>query len=253
MRILVANDDGVSDGLKALIEEGKRRSHSLFVATTSGQSSGMGKAISFRIRYRVENVLGVKGVIVESTPADAVAAVLDGMGRGFDVIISGVNHGPNLGLWDVLSSGTLGAVFEAVTRGVRGIAVSLVAREWREYSAMPYEKYLYAARLVYDLIERLPPSEWSSPVLNVNVPSWTVRGIKATFLETSAIESVYECSDKECDAGEWSMDLYNCKNYGSDVCAVKEGYISITPLSMFECSDVSWLSEFLEKNGKELL
>lgn len=245
MRILVTNDDGLSEGLRALIEEGRRRGHELFVATTGSQGSGKGKSISFRVEYRFTDIFGVKGIVVDSNPADAVAVVLDGISREFDAVVSGVNQGPNLGLWDVLSSGTVGAVLEAVTRGLVGLSVSLVARRWSDYQTIPLDRYFVAARVAFDVLEKLSGVEWRDPVININVPAWEAKGLRVTFLEKTPVEYIFHCRDRVCEAGKWHLGLYRCAHAESDVCAVLDGYVSVTPLSPFGCEDKTWLERVL--------
>lgn len=245
VRILVTNDDSLSDGLRALVEEGRRRGYEIFVATTDRQNSGKSKSISFRVEYRFADIFGVEGVIVSSSPADAVAVVLDGVSRNFDAVISGVNQGPNLGLWDVLSSGTIGAVLEAVTRGLVGISVSLVARRWNDYQTIPFERYVVATRIAFDVLEKLSKVSWKDPVININVPAWEVKGLRVTVLEKSPVESIFRCRDGICEAGEWHLGLYKCVQDDSDVCAVLNGYVSVTPLNPFRCEDKTWLEKVL--------
>ncbi len=245
MRLLVANDDGPGPGLEALVGEALGRGHRVFVATTEGPRSGVGKAVSFRIRFKRTTLYGAPAVVVETTPADAVAVVLDGIGRGFDYVLSGVNRGPNLGAWDVYSSGTLGAVFEAALRGLRGMAVSLVARAWRDYESMPVDAYRRAAALALDLLERLAGAEWGSPVLSLNVPAWGWRGVRVTSVERGEVERMLRCSGGECSFEEWTLESYRCLTPGSDVCAVVEGYASLSPLDVRPGGDPGWLAEAL--------
>ncbi|MEZ0346638.1 MAG: 5'/3'-nucleotidase SurE [Infirmifilum sp.] len=252
LKLLVANDDGISVGLKALADAAASVGHDVFIATTRNHSSGAGKSISFKTRYEVTTLFdNYTAVIVDSTPATAVGVVLDSIRRDFDLVLSGVNSGPNLGLWDVLSSGTVGAVLEAATRGVRGIAVSLVAREWSEYPELSYRDYYKAAKLVIDMFEALSDVQWKAPVLNINVPSWGIRGVREAVLETEVQSEVYTCSNNHCDMSRWTLDeAYKCSTPGSDVCLVKQGYATVTPL-IFACSTtLDWIREALQQSLK---
>jgi len=246
VRILVANDDGPGSGLEALVKAVIGSGHEAFLAVPEKPRSGVGKAVSFRLTYRRGELYGVPAVLVDTTPADAVAVVLDGVGRGFDLVVSGVNMGPNLGAWDVYSSGTLGAVFEAALRGFRGMAVSLVARSWRDYRDMPAAKYRAAAELAMRLLDMLPPpGEWEAPVLNLNVPAWGWRGLRVTSVEKGEVERLLRCRDGECSFEEWSLSSYRCLTPGSDVCAVLEGYASLSPIGLSPTDGYGWLAEAL--------
>ncbi len=246
MRLLIANDDGPGVGLEALVREALRRGYDAAVATTEGPRSGVGKAVSFRLHYRRATMYGVPAVVVDTTPADAVAVMLDGVSRDFDYVLSGVNKGPNLGAWDVYSSGTLGALFEAALRGFKGLAVSLVARTWRDYESMPVDAYRRAAVLAFDILEKLAGAKWGSPVLSLNVPAWGWRGVKVTSVEKSEVERLLRCSGGECSFEEWTLESYRCLTPGSDVCAIMEGYASLSPLDVKPGADPGWLVETLE-------
>ncbi|WP_052883454.1 5'/3'-nucleotidase SurE [Infirmifilum uzonense] len=247
LRILVTNDDGVSVGLQALADAVSNQGHEVFIATTANHSSGSSKSISFRTKYKLVELFGrYSAVIVDSTPATAVGVVLDSFDKSFDFILSGVNSGPNLGLWDVLSSGTVGAVLEAAIRGFKGIAVSLVARAWSDYKNFDYDVYYRAARVAVGILEKLSEAKWEAPLLNVNVPAWTLRGVAVAILEQGMHTEVYTCHQDECDMSRWTLEqAYSCVTPGSDVCLVKEGYATVTPLSFISTVKTEWLTKIL--------
>ncbi len=248
LKLLIANDDGVSTGLKALADAASERGHDVFIATTSNHSSGASKSITFKARYAVTKLFDkYEALIVDSTPATAVGITLDAVRKDFDFIVSGVNSGPNLGLWDVLSSGTVGAVLEGVTRGLKGMAVSLVAREWSEYQRLSYSAYYTAARLAISILEVLAGRKWEAHLLNLNVPSWTLRGVRVAVLETAPQPEMYVCSGGFCDMSRWTLDsAYSCATPGSDVCVVKQGYAALTPIVYASTGPLEWLRKALE-------
>ena len=253
LRLLIANDDGISVGLQALADVADEAGHDVFIATTNNHSSGSSKSISFKTRYKLVKLFGkYNGIVVESTPATAVGVVLDSIDKHFDFVVSGVNSGPNLGLWDVLSSGTVGAVLEAVTRGLKGIAVSLVAREWSEYNRLGYDEYYKAAKIGINLLEILASEAWLAPILNVNVPVWNVRGVRVAVLETGIQSEVYVCGEDTCDMSRWTLEeAYRCLTPGSDVCLIKQGYVTITPLIHVSTASLDWLEKALSKALKD--
>lgn len=245
MRILVTNDDGMSRGLAAVVKECLERGHEVLVTTTEGQRSASSKAVAFRTRYRFSEIMGCPAVVVDSTPASAVAVALEVFESCCDVIVSGVNEGPNLGLWDILSSGTVGAVLEGALRGVRGIAVSLVATRRREYPLLPDDAYREAARTALDVIEALP-SSWPVPVLNLNVPTFGSKEVIPAQPERAFTSRVYRCSGGECAMKEWVLEEdYPCVTPGSDVCLVKQGLSPLTPLPLLGRVELEWLSKAL--------
>lgn len=251
MRILVTNDDGLSKGLLALVKEGLRRDYDVTVVTTEGQRSASSKSVSFRLKYREGKLLGYPAFFVDSTPASAVAFALENITSDFDLVLSGVNEGANLGIWDILSSGTVGAVVEAALHGVRGIAVSLAARTRDEYKVLSEEPFLLAAKVAYDVVEQLP-SSWPSPVLNLNVPAFDLRGIRVTFPEAGSKPSrIYKCGDGSCEAEDWNLfQTYRCISPGSDVCAVQQGFASLTPLNLLCAGDLEWFARQLVRGKK---
>lgn len=246
MRILITNDDGPSRGILALVKEGIRRGYDIVVVTTEEQRSASSKSVTFRLRYRESELLGCPAYFVDSTPASAVAFALQNISKNFDLVLSGVNEGANLGVWDILSSGTVGAVLEAALHGLRGIAVSLAARSKSEYRTFTEEHFLAAAEIAYSIIEQLPAS-WPSPVLNLNVPSFGNRGIKVTFPETkSSPGRMYRCRSGICEAEEWDLfTTYTCSTPGSDVCAIQQGFTSLTPLDLLRVGDLEWFARWL--------
>jgi len=249
LSLLIANDDGISTGLRALANAAAERGHDVFIATTSNHSSGASKSISFKARYRLTRLFDkYDALVADSTPATAVGIALDSLGRKFDFVISGVNSGPNIGLWDVLSSGTVGAVLEGVTRGYKGIAVSLVARDWSEYQSLGYEAYYTAARLAINLLELLADEPWEAPLLNLNVPTWTLRGVQVATLETASQFEVYKCREGLCDMSRWTLEsAYRCATPNSDVCLIKQGFATLTPLTFAVTGPMDWLVKKLGK------
>jgi len=246
VRILITNDDGPSKGLLALVKEGLQRGHEVFVVTTEGQRSASSKSVAFRFKYREDELLGCPAYFIDSTPASAVAFALQNISKSIELVLSGINEGANLGFWDIMSSGTVGAVLEAALHGLRGMAVSLAARTRAEYRTFTEEQFLPAARTAYDIIEQLPAS-WPSPALNLNVPSFGHRGIQVTFPEAGGGPGrIYRCYSGFCEAEEWDLyRTYRCLTPGSDVCAVQQGFTSLTPLGLLSVGDLEWFSRQL--------
>ena len=126
MRILITNDDGINaPALKPLAEWAKKHGEVTVVAPKieqSGKSHGIEIIKPMEIK-RVDFLNGVEAYSVDSTPADCVRFGIIGLKRDYDLVISGINRGYNLGK-DIVYSGTVGAIFEASGLGVKSVALS---------------------------------------------------------------------------------------------------------------------------------
>lgn len=126
MRILITNDDGINaEGLGVLVEWAKTKGEVTVVAPKVEQS-GKSHAIDFTRPIEIKKVDYMEGVTayyMDSTPADCVRFAVLGMGEKYDLLLSGVNKGFNLGK-DIVYSGTAGAIFEGGRLGIPGIAFS---------------------------------------------------------------------------------------------------------------------------------
>ncbi|MBN1518827.1 MAG: 5'/3'-nucleotidase SurE [Spirochaetales bacterium] len=164
MNILVTNDDGyMSDGLKVLSEALEAQGHTAWVFAPDGERSGQSHAMTLRHPLKIRK-LSEREYSCSGTPADCVILA----GHGVlpvkpDLVVSGINRGPNLGT-DLIYSGTAAAARQASMNGIPGIAVSLA-----EFSA----PFRYAA-VAYTLAERLDElmALWNPDVfLNINAPN----------------------------------------------------------------------------------
>lgn len=126
MRILITNDDGIAaPGLRALVDWAKKLGE-VEVFAPKVEQSGKSAGLELRKPFHVEKVEyeGVdEAYAVDSTPVDCVRIAVLGFGRKYDLVLSGVNSGMNLG-HDINYSGTCGAVFEAAMLGIKGVAAS---------------------------------------------------------------------------------------------------------------------------------
>jgi 5'/3'-nucleotidase len=177
VRILLANDDGyLARGLKLLAERLGALAEVIVVAPDRDRS-GASNSLTLDRPLRVERV-DERTYYVNGTPTDCVHIAITGLlDRPPDMLISGINHGANLGD-DVLYSGTVAAAMEGRFLGIPSIAVSLVLAGGEHFDT--------AAALTYRLVERsivdpLP----ADAILNVNVPDLPlerIRGIRPTRL-----------------------------------------------------------------------
>ncbi|MFW6181231.1 MAG: 5'/3'-nucleotidase SurE [Spirochaetota bacterium] len=232
--ILLSNDDGIhAAGLWAL----KRRlehSHRVFVVAPDRERSAAGHAISLHDPIRLKVVEEGRVYAVNGTPVDAVHVALLGVVREkIDLVVAGVNHGLNLGS-DVFYSGTVSAAFQAVAFGIPGIAVSIDI----EGDPVCYDTAAYYAEQVVNKIVKSPPEGKMEGkiVLNLNVPNReveAVRGVQLTSLGNRVYEDrLIEREDPKRNKYYWidGSLVHDVPDEGTDVAAVKQGFVSITPL-----------------------
>ncbi|MDE6201171.1 MAG: 5'/3'-nucleotidase SurE [Clostridiales bacterium] len=164
MKILVVNDDGIdAEGIKHLVEWAKTKGE-VCVFAPKLQQSGTSHSIEIHNSYEVKKVDafdGVEAYSVDSTPADCVRVAILGMNKKFDLVLSGINRGFNLGA-DIHYSGTVGACFEAANCGVRSVALS------SDYSS--FDNAIKNLDRIFAEIEKHKLLELTQ-ILNVNVPA----------------------------------------------------------------------------------
>lgn len=235
MRILITNDDGVhADGIFAL-KQALTAIADVFVVAPERPRSAAGHAITLHKPLRIHQVElrdGSRAYGVSGTPADCVVLgaqeVMDGK---VDLVVSGINHGPNLG-WDVHYSGTVAAAKEAAMTGHPAIAISLA-----DYSKDV--RYDLAGDFVRELIEWTQTHKMPErTLLNVNVPNLPAERITGTAVTTQGPRQYIDRYEKRTDPA--GRDYYwlggsladNRAPEGSDVHAIADGKISITPLHL---------------------
>ncbi len=226
VRILVTNDDGYrSDGIEALADALREIGDVTIVAPVL-EASAIGHALTLRRPLRLEAIRD-KVFAVDGTPTDCVnVAVTQVFGGLPDLVVSGINKGWNLGD-DVTYSGTVAGALEAALLGVPAIAVSL--RQTRgEYD---FGHAARAAMLMADALLQhpLPPRTF----LNINVPKGLPKGYRATVqAKRNHVTSVAERHDPKGRAYYWIEEGQNEwePHDRSDYQAVRDGYVSVTPL-----------------------
>jgi 5'-nucleotidase len=231
--ILVTNDDGIhAPGLASLYQELRHLGEVTVVAPDSEQSA-VGHAISLINPLRVKQVMltgGVKGWAVSGTPADCVKiALAELLPEPPELVVSGINLGPNVGI-NVLYSGTVSAATEGAILGVKAMAVSLNTYKDADFPS--------AAALARELLNRLKGWEgWSQGVcLNINLPALPkerIRGVKITRQDTGGLVEHYQ---RRVDPREhvyyWLAEINERRDLDpeTDYGALAANYISITPI-----------------------
>ena len=230
MKILISNDDGyLATGINALTDALEKVADVVVVAPDRNRSAAS-SSLTLHTPLRVSEY-GKNRYKVDGTPSDCVHLAVTGfLGYEPDLVVSGINHGANLGD-DVIYSGTVAAAMEGRFLGLPTIAVSLVGHDLRHFDT--------AARVASELVQKIERSSLAADiVLNVNVPDRpyeALTGIHATRLGfRHKSEQILRDTDpygrpiywvgpagKGQDAGE-----------GTDFYAVEHGGVAITPLKV---------------------
>jgi 5'-nucleotidase len=242
MRVLLTNDDGIeAQGLEAL-----RRALrdvpgvELAVIAPDGNRSATARSITTRRPLAVAEVDfgdGSVGYATDGTPVDCVRLASLGIVEGFvaDIVVSGINHGANLGD-DITYSGTVAAAFEAIILGLPGIAVSQQSDEremdFRLGGAFAFET---AARFTARIVEELAAMPLSpATLLNINVPAGEPDGVQVTSLG----KRIYRDELKHTTVDDEGRNVYWVYGVepgfhddpGTDLAAVAAGHVSVTPI-----------------------
>lgn len=229
-RILVTNDDGIhAPGLKVLEGIAKSLSDQVWVVAPESEQSATSHSLTLRRPLRVRD-LGQRRFSVDGTPTDCVLLALKKVTPGIDLVLSGVNHGGNLGE-DVTYSGTVAAALEAAVLGLPAIAFSQVRRGEETI------RWDTAERFAPQVIERLVALTWPRDVLaNVNfpaVPPDAVSGVRICRQgRREASIEIVEGADPKGRPYLWIGDFTHDRpvEQDTDLAAVEEGAIAVTPL-----------------------
>ena len=258
-RVLLTNDDGIeADGLQAL-----RRALlgvpeiELVVVAPDGNRSAFARMITTRRPLWVQEVDfgdGTVGYATDGTPVDCVRLAKLGLVEGFepDVVVSGINHGANLGD-DITYTGTVAAALEGIVLGIPGIAVSQQsARREMDFRLGEEFDFTVAADFTARIVEQLAGTADEAggripmpdgTLLNVNVPAGHPVGVRVTRLG----KRIYR-DELKLDAEEgrrrrywiYGADPGFHEEAGTDLAAVAAGRIAVTPLH-FDLTDVAGL------------
>lgn len=246
MNILLTNDDGINAyGLRVLAEVFSELGAVRIVAPAhnqSGTSHGLTVTIPLRAREVDYPVAGVQAWAVEGTPADCVKLALEQLVPAKpDIVVAGINNGPNLGT-DILYSGTVAGAAEGLFHGLPAIAVSVANS--RRHSDQG--NYYPAARCAAKYARLLTAGQISRTLLNINAPGdipEDIRGEKLTSMGWRWYNAAYDKRvDPQGRAYYWLQgDVVDAPADGNtdvEVCA--EGFTSITPLQ-FNLTDYQLL------------
>ena len=233
MKILLANDDGYrAPGLGAL-REGLAGAAEITVVAPDRNRSGASNSLTLDLPLRVQRAEEGVWYVINGTPTDCVHIAITGLfEHEFDMVMSGINDGANLGD-DVLYSGTVAAAVEGRYLGLPAIALSMVPGEGR---IQHFDTGAAVARMLLDrlLVDPLP----KSTILNVNIPDLPlaqIRGLEATRLGyRHRAEPVVKARDPRGRRIYWvgMAGPGQDAGPGTDFHAVANGSVSVTPLQV---------------------
>ena len=232
MKILLTNDDGYkADNIKSLYEE-LSKDHEVWIVAPKNNCSGMSAAISYLNEIEVTKV-DEKIYAVDGTPADCTyLGLLSIVDFEFDIVISGINHGANIGN-DVLYSGTVGAAVGGRNLKYPPIAISVASYDAKDIS--------FITKKSIELINKIIESSeiFVGKVININFPDISEDeyiGVRATGLSKRDVPAKPIKIEDKSLSKETYRYRYNLSgepmkgSYITDADAVTDGYVSISVL-----------------------
>ncbi|MEG3931052.1 MULTISPECIES: 5'/3'-nucleotidase SurE [unclassified Microcoleus] len=244
MKLLISNDDGIfAQGIRSLANALAAAGHDVSVVCPDRERSATGHGLTLHQPIRAEIVEsifepGVQAWACSGTPADCVKlalwALLD---KPPDFVLSGINHGPNLGT-DIICSGTVSAAMEGIMEGIPSIAFSLASFTSQEFGP--------AVDFAVTLLAQLEKQPMAKPMLlNVNIPAVTQAEITGVAIARQGIRRYFDIFQKRTDprgktyywlAGELLEDVEEIADSAvphdipTDVQAIRDNRITVTPL-----------------------
>jgi 5'-nucleotidase len=238
MKILVTNDDGIkAESLWALVKELHKVAEVTVIAPDS-ERSAIGTAVSLFRPMRIESVkssiAGVTAYATDGTPSDCVILGHGKVVPDVNIVVSGINPGPNYGE-DVFISGTVGAAMQGYTRGLPALAVSSASFKFSQASMEA------GAKTAAALVKRMAAEDFPRLFLNLNIPDMGLDKINSIELTRLARSSHINLVTEETvgDGKQYRLvreRLAGSDSEGTDIEAVVQGKISLTPLytSLFD-------------------
>jgi len=245
MRILLTNDDGIAaPGLQAVRRALRELDGvSVEVIAPNRNRSATARSITTRSPLTVEEVEfedGDKGYATDGTPVDCVRFSEVGLiGGRPDLIVSGINHGANLGD-DITYSGTVAAALEGIILGIPALALSQQSSRGLGYLSGDFD-FTIAAAFAAGLVRKLTSAEMpEATLINVNVPASEPTGIEVTKLGKRIYNDELKLLD-ETEDGHKRYEIYGWRPSheeieGTDLHAVANGRIAVTPIH-FDLTD----------------
>lgn len=241
MNILISNDDGFhAEGIQTLARVLRQAGHRITVIAPDRNRSAASSCLTLTEPLRVHAFDEFNYAVIAGTPADCVHLALNGLLlNDFDLVISGINHGANLGD-DVIYSGTVAAALEGRYLPLPSLAVSLVGKK----GADKHHGHLFgknhfetAAQVVLDLLAKLKEGIVTQrEILNINVPDLPydqLKGVQITRMgKRSPAAEIVKTSDPRGSCIYWlgANGVAIDESEGTDFHAINHDCVSITPI-----------------------
>lgn len=235
MRILISNDDGIySNGIRALAES-LVQNNEVYVVAPDRERSATGHSLTLHRPLRLDEVHHIKGAKgayeTDGTPSDCIKIAIGAIMKELpEIVISGINHGPNMGT-DVLYSGTVSAAMEGAIFNIPSIAISLADHKPQDFTCA----VTFISKLLKNIKEIKFPER---TLLNVNIPALPLSEIAGVEITELGVRPYNDYFEKRVDprgktyywlAGE---AIEEDELPGTDVFAVRNNQISITPVTI---------------------
>lgn len=232
MRILIVNDDGIQASQMLPLARWAKKLGDVTVVAPKVEQSGKSQGIELHEPFEVKRFdmeQGIEAISVDSTPADCIRYAVLGLKRDFDLVISGINRGFNMGT-DIMYSGTAGAVFESVSLGLKAVALS-TCPEYYEHAVEHLDDvfdYIFSRNLLDEC------DAW-----NVNIPP-NGKEFRITrqgghyysddfpFVAENMVKAHGKCVYQDSNNDELDTD------------AVNHGYISVSPITICRTNMDVW-------------
>jgi len=234
VRILVTNDDGINAAGLWVVAQNLCALGEVVVVAPDRDQSGIGTSRTLLQALRVTDVEPRTGVTiaksVQGTPSDCVILATETLfDRSFDLVVSGINPGANLGL-DVLDSGTFGGAMRGFFRNIPSIAVSV--------TSLTNVRYDLASHVTTELARTLFEKSMTQPMIfNVNVPNIASNQIEQVEITKLGPKAYLESVERRSDGRRTHYWIHHNKpigdhaEEGTDIWAVRHNRISITPVN----------------------
>ncbi len=249
MKILVINDDGITaPGIWAAVRA-LRPVGEVVVVAPDRQQSGVGASLTLHAPVKVgewmvepefrtsgEGLHPVSAFSVEGTPGDSCILALETLAKDVDLVVSGINAGSNVGS-DVMVSGTVGGAVQSFVRGINTIAISV--------AAVTDTKYDIAQKILQPLANKFVDHTGETLFLNVNIPKIEmsqVAGVRVTKLGGRSWGENVRAENVGPEKRYWisrNKSINQTPGEDSDIAAIRNNSISITPLHLALGNDLS--------------
>jgi 5'-nucleotidase len=260
MKILMANDDGMfAVGISVLAKALSNEGHEVYIVAPDQERSAAGHSLTLHTPLRVNEIKPLYGAkrcwTTNGTPGDCVKIAINAIleeNELPDIVITGINHGPNLGS-DIIYSGTVSSAVEGAVMGYPSIAVSLCGEEYKD------ENFYYSAEFIVKFLKKLKDINFPKrTILNINIPGCPedkISGVVVTSLGAKTYTNEYEKRiDPRGKAYYWMAGelVKEGKNDRTDINAIRWNKVSITPITydMTNRGVISSMEKAFCPNGK---